>query len=452
LAYESDSRRVKIASTFSVQEIRGLLESIDFNKAIEPKQALEFALRILSQYQTHTAHPRYFGLFDPAPTTMGIIGDALVAVFNPQLSVWIQSPGPIEIERLLVREFGQKFGYDLAVTDGVFTSGGAEANHTALLNSLVHSFPEFVTQGLRALRSQPVMYVSAEGHHSIIKAARLCGLGTNAVREVSVDADLRMDPGILREQIGKDREMGFLPFLIVGTVGTTNAGAIDPLGSLADVAAQEKIWLHIDAAWGGAVALVPEQRHLLRGIERSDSITFDPHKWLSVPRGAGLYLTKHSEILEQTFNVSAAYMPVRPGVDEPFRRSMQWSRRFMGLKLFLSLSVAGWEGYAQAIGHQLAMSKYLCRALEQSGWTVLNDSSLAVVCFFDRTHSEGSSRAYLEAVCNAVVDSGEAWVSFTMLDKSRPAIRACVVNHRSREQDVDALIGVLDNARRRAVA
>src|SRR3954464_3340495 len=353
----------RVAPALDGGAIREALAPFDFEQPVAPVAALDFAVDGLWRWQVHTPHPRYFGLFNPATTPMGIAADALVAAFNPQLAAWSHSPLATEVEQHLVRAFAGRFGFDPARTEGTFTSGGAEANHTALVTALNRAFPEVGRRGLVALRSQPILYVSPESHHSFLKAARLSGLGTEAVREVRMDSSLRMIPEDLAAKIEEDRSAGHNPFLVVATVGSTSAGAIDPVAEIAQVADEAGgLWLHLDAAWGGAAALVPELRPVLDGAARADSLTFDAHKWLSVPMGAGVYLTRHPGILERTFRVAARYMP-REGsvlpVADPYAHSMQWSRRFIGLKLFLSLAVAGWQGYEEAIRRQTAMGDLL---------------------------------------------------------------------------------------------
>jgi glutamate/tyrosine decarboxylase-like PLP-dependent enzyme len=431
-------------------KLRALLSRFDFAVPVDAFEALDFLVEGLWKFQTHTPHPCYYGLFNPAPTTMGIAGDALVAAFNPQLAAWSHSPLAIEIEQHLVRAFGARFGYDPAQTDGTFASGGMEANHTAVLTALAQMFPEFSRRGVRALAAQPVLYVSAEAHHSLHKAARLCGLGTDAVHEISVDDGLRMDPEVLAARIAHDRSQGFAPFLVVATAGTTNAGAIDPLAAIAEVAAREKLWLHVDAAWGGAAALLPELRPLLNRIERADSITFDAHKWLSVPMGAGIYLTRHTDILDRTFRTAVTYMPREAAeldVVDPCMHSIQWSRRAIGLKVFLSLAVAGWEGYATAIRHMVAMGALLREQLEASAWQVVNKTPLPLCCFVDSRHAEGRSTDYLHAVAMKVVASGKAWISTTRLAGSVPVLRACITNYRTSADDIAALMDALEEAR-----
>src|SRR5215210_6686977 len=180
--YTAEVGSTEVAPAVDVETLRARLSPFDFGQPVEPLAALDFAVRSLWQGQVHTPHPRYFGLFNPAPATMGIAADALVAAFNPQLAAWSHSPFAAEVEQHLVRAFAERFGYDPARAEGTFTSGGAEANHTALLLALTRAFPEVTRRGMLALRSQPVLYVTAETHHSVLKAARLSGIGSEAVR------------------------------------------------------------------------------------------------------------------------------------------------------------------------------------------------------------------------------------------------------------------------------
>lgn len=456
-AYHAGVPKAPVAPAADPQRIRSLLAAVDFIRPLDPREAVDFVVQNLWDHQVHTPHPRYFGLFNPAPTPMSIAADTLVAAFNPQLATLSHSPFAVEVERLLVRAFAARFGFGTSTTngegaDGTFASGGAEANHTAMLTALVHVFPEYAQKGARGLAGQPVLYVSTQSHHSFVKAARACGLGDEAVRRVPVDEALRMDPGALRRMIAGDRAAGLAPFLVVGTAGTTNAGTIDPLAALAEVAEGERMWFHADAAWGGAAVFVPELRPLLEGIGLADSITFDAHKWLSVPMAAGIYLTRHRDILGRTFGISTEYMPggaPGTGTPDPYTHSIQWSRRFIGLKVFLSLAVAGWEGYEAVIRHQTAMGDLLRRGLEAAGWRVVNRTKLPVVCFVDGRSRAGESAGYLQAVAGEVVSSGEAWLSVTRLDGNVPVLRACITNYRTDPEDVHALVRALGAARGR---
>jgi glutamate/tyrosine decarboxylase-like PLP-dependent enzyme len=449
--YLTNIETARVFPELDIEKIRGAVAMRDFERPANAVEALNYVADAMWRFQAHSMHPRYFGLSNPAPTTMGIAADMLVAAFNPQLAAWGHSPFAVEVERHLVRAFGQKFGYDLSVVDGVFASGGSEANHTALLTAIAGAFPEFNERGLRALAAQPVIYISSQGHHSFLKAARACGLGAAAVREIPVSDDLRMDAGALAECVARDKAEGFHPLMIVATAGTTNAGVIDPIDELAEVASREGIWFHVDAAWGGAAVLVPELRPTLGGIEKADSITFDAHKWLSAPMGAGLYLTRRPDILRRTFDVAASYMPRDAAgleVVDPFTHSIQWSRRFIGLKVFMSLLVAGWEGYSEAIRHQTQMGDRLRQGLRASGWEIVNRTPLPVVCFVDGALWEGATAEYLGAVCKSIVASGDAWLSIARIgDGDRTVLRACVTNYRTGAADVDALVESLNHAR-----
>jgi aromatic-L-amino-acid/L-tryptophan decarboxylase len=423
-------------------EVRALVELVDFDAPLEPVEALRLAAEGLSRYTVNFRSPRYFGLFDPAPTAMGIVAEALTAAFNPQLAAWLATPFAIEAEGRLIREFGLRFGLAAGAMDGTFTSGGAEANHTALLTALTHAFPGVSEKGIRSVTAAPVFYLSAEGHPSLLKAARASGLGEKAARRIPVDDALRLDVDALRRAIARDRSDGHAPFMVVATAGTTSAGVIDPLATIAEVAAAEDLWLHVDAAWGGGALLVPELRPMFTGLERADSITFDPHKLLSVPMGAGLYLTRHPDILEATFHVSASYIPGGREFLNPFTHSLQWSRRFIGLKVLLSLAVAGWDGYAAVLRHQVAMGDLLRDRLRASNWEVVNESLLPLVCFIDARDADP------DAIVHAVNATGRARIFSETLPPERRVIRAAITNYRTGPEEIEVLIDALELARR----
>jgi len=426
--------------------IRTELASFDFEEPIAPDRAVQFAVDSLWKHQVHTPHPSYFGLFNPNPTTMGIAGDALVAAFNPQLAAWSHSPFAAELELHLIRAFARRFGYDPSSCDGTFCSGGAEANHTALLTALTASNTDFARHGICSFGGPPVIYASSEAHHSFLKAARVCGIGTDAMRTVGIDDQLRINTRSLESEIEKDLAHGRFPLMVIATAGTTGAGVIDPLPEIAAIARARKVWFHVDAAWGGAAALVPELRGTLEGCEQADSITFDAHKWLSVPMGAGIFLTRHPEILLRTFKIGNTYMPKEAlGLDvvDPYSHSLQWSRRFTGLKVFLSLAVAGWKGYEDAIRHQTEMGELLRVRLGECGWRIINETPLPVVCFVDPAREDARD---LERIVEQVIQSGEAWISTARIG-GKAVIRACITNYATEEREVNALVESLNRAR-----
>ncbi len=447
--FTEDLDTLPVAPSSSPDEVRAALSSVDFAAPMAPEEALDLVVSGLRTHQVHTGHPNYFGLFNPAVSTMSVAADTLVAAFNPQLAAWKHAPFAVEAEELVTREIGIRLGYDRDAAAGSFTSGGAEANHTALLMAMTRAFPEFVEHGVRALPGQPTIYASSESHHSFVKAARFSGLGDRAVRHVPVDETYRLDPKALEAQITPDRKNGEYPFLIVATLGTTGAGILDPVGAIASVGARNSMWVHADAAWAGAAALLPEMREHFEGLERSDSITFDAHKWLSVPMAAGMFLTKHRDLMERAFAVDAGYMPVDDNqrVVEPHRVSIQWTHRFIGLKLFLSLLVAGWDGYETMIRNMIQLGRVLDRRLGEQGWNVVNQTPLPVSCFQDGRSSEGTSSDHMRAIVAGVEASGLAWISFMNLGGSYPAARACITNFRNSEGSIERLLEVLEQVR-----
>lgn len=448
--YYREVGQLSAAGGDRLADVRAVLAQFDLERPLPPRDAVKLVVEALRRLQPQPAHPRYFGLFDPAPTAAGVLGDALAAAFNPCLASWDSSPFGVETERMLVAEFGQRFGYPPAAADGIITSGGSEANLTAVMLALTAHFPEHRELGLRGLRRQPVFYLTREAHPSSAKAALVTGLGSAAVREVAADAAGRMDAGDLERLIDADTGAGRAPFMVVATAGTTGGGVIDPISEVAAIAARRGLWLHVDAAWGGAIVLLPEMRGHLAGIDRADSITFDPHKWLSVPRNCGLLLTRHRDLLGRAFSVPAHFRTdsADPGgpaaaAAEPFSRSIPWSRGFAGLKLLLSLAVAGWAGYQEVLRRQLGLAEQLRDRLRGDGWVLVNDTVLPVVCF---TWDAAGSAGLPGQVAAAVNATGQARM-FAVSVGGQHVLRACVTNYATTAADIDLLADLLARAR-----
>jgi glutamate/tyrosine decarboxylase-like PLP-dependent enzyme len=443
-AYYQDVGRLGAAGDPDPGAARAAAERFDFDHPVPPEEALAQVVADMRRFQPHVVHPRHFGLFDPPPTAMGVVAEALAAGFNPCLASRAGSPFGVAAERILVERFGQQFGYPLSSADGLITSGGSEGNLTGVLLALAARFPSYRDRGLRAVAGQPVIYTTRHAHPSMLKAAAVTGLGTQAVHEVPVDRWNRMDAVALDTMIRADQGAGRAPLMVVATAGSTDCGVIDPIGDLADLAAQHKIWMHLDAAWGGALALVPEFRGALSGSAQADSITFDPHKWLSIPKECGLLLTRHPALLDQAFAVTMPFLAGQeePGAD-PHTRSVRWSRGFAGLKLLLSMAVAGWQGYQDALRRQVVLGRKLRDGLRQDGWVVTNDTPLPLVCFTDGAHDNQNR---LTTIADAVNRTGEARI-FTVRVGEQFVLRACVTNYATTDMDIDLLIKLLSEVR-----
>jgi aromatic-L-amino-acid/L-tryptophan decarboxylase len=445
--YYGNTAELRVTPPLDLEEIQKFVKKADFDNPAEIKEAVRIVTMGLSKYTVHTPHPRYYGLFNPRPNFPSVVADLITATFNPQLAAWSHSPYAAEVEYYLISEFGQKIGFPAEEIDGVFATGGAEANITAVLCALNNAFPGFANEGLFTLKGRPVLYCSTEAHHSFVRAAKTAGLGRNSVRMIAVNEKGIINTDILEKTIKSDKSEGYIPFMIAGTAGTTGTGAIDDLNALALVAKRHSLFFHVDAAWGGAAVLNPHTRPWLSGIEKADSVTFDVHKWLSVPMSASMFITRHRELLEKTFRLTADYMPKDAEnleITDAFARSIQWSRRFIGLKLYLSMMVFGWKGYSEIIGHQVEMGNLLRSVLTKNNWVVMNHTPLPLVCFTDEGHK--SDPLFAKRICEKVVRSGEAWVSVYAVNGIN-AIRACITNYNTSPGDVQALVDTVNRAR-----
>jgi glutamate/tyrosine decarboxylase-like PLP-dependent enzyme len=371
-------------------------------------------------------------LFNPSVTLPSVIADVLVAMYNPQLASWRSSPAANEIERHVLSWLAGKFGLP-GKTAASFTTGGAEANLSAVIVALTRAFDGYSEHGLRSLPAAPTIYLSGEAHHSFHKIAHMAGLGRNALRTVATDRDLKMDLADLARQVAHDRKNGFAPLMVVGIAGTTTAGAIDHLGGLASYCRSQGLWFHVDAAWGGAAILSSKLKLYLAGIEAADSITCDAHKWFSVPMGAGMFFCRHRDSVGEAFRARAPYMP-GPASEtvDPYTTSVQWSRRFIGLKLFLALAQRGECGYVDMIEHQTFMGQMLRKSLQETGWEVVNSTPLPLVCF---TRPKLDTARFVSQLQRRQI----AWMSEVQL-RGVPAVRACVTSFRTTAEDIAMVV------------
>jgi glutamate/tyrosine decarboxylase-like PLP-dependent enzyme len=429
-----------VTPTIDLGTFRTALRTFDFERHVPLGDLLTWTVAQMEHGIVHTNHPRYLGLFNPAPTFPAQCADRIAAMFNPQLATATTSPAAVEIEAHVVRAVAQRAGLGQDA-GGHFTSGGSEANYTALICALTRAEPQFASRGSRAFAGQPVFYISGDSHLAWIKIAHQAGIGRAAARLVPTDGTGRMSLDALTSAIEADRVEGCVPFMVVATAGTTNAGMIDPLEGCAEIARRGGMWYHVDAAWGGALVTSARLRGLLAGIEQADSITVDAHKWFAVTMGCGMFLTRHPMVLSTVFNVSASYMPSHAPAIDPYVTSSQWSRRFLGLRLFLSLGVAGWEGYARHVERAVELARLFAKRAEERRWSVVNEPALAVVCI----EPPPGSRPVKDIV-RRVLASGDAWISTAMFE-GRDVIRGCVTHGETAPSDISAVMELLDTAR-----
>ena len=413
-----------------------------------PDRLLEEVFAELVAKGFHVPSANYFGLMNPTPTYMGVMAEALVAALNPQLATVKRSQLASKIEQETVRWIGERVGWPKAF-GGTFTTGGNEANFSGLALALATKFPHVIEDGVAAIGGQPAVYASEEAHHSLDKSAGLLGIGRKALRRVPVDRRIQLDPQALEKTIAADLHSGKKPFCVVATAGTTNSGALDDMVTLAAICERYKLWLHVDGAYGGAAILSDRHRDLLRGIERADSITIDPHKWMAVPLAAGLILTRHPEMLERAFAVAAPYMPKAAeakGVDNS-RLSVQWTRRMNSLKLWLTLRAHGRKAYEEHIDRQMRLAGEFVRWLDASPhFELAAPQVLPIVNFRLRKglNAEPPANAHNEIV-EEVTRDGRHWISETTVC-GRSVLRMMVISYLTEERHLHSLEEALEAA------
>jgi glutamate/tyrosine decarboxylase-like PLP-dependent enzyme len=306
--------------------------------------------------------------------------------------------------------------------------------------ALASAHEGYVQDGVRAFSGQPVFYISRESHLAWIKIAQQTGLGRAGAQMIATDGTGRMDTADLASTIECDRASGRVPVMVVATAGTTSAGMIDPLGTSAALAQRHGLWFHVDAAWAGALIASNHLRGALAGIELADSITIDAHKWFAATMGCGVLLTRHATAPSMAFQVAANYMPSQSASVDPYMTSLQWSRRFLGLRLFLALAAAGWDGYGSHVERAVQLMALLRRTMIAKGWSVVNDSPAAVVCLLPPAGS-----AQVRSIVERVVASGKAWISIAKLEGSE-IIRVCATHGETTVEDIHQLANALYRA------
>src|SRR5689334_3692393 len=403
----------------------------------------------------HVPSANYFGLMNPTPTYMAVLAEALVAALNPQLASLARSQLAARIERETVRWIGERVGWGRPF-DGTFTSGGNEANFSALAMALATHFPQSVEDGLSAIQARPVLYTSDEAHHSLDKSAGLLGLGRKALRRIPVNAAAQMDTAQMEKQITQDKASGLAPFCVIATAGTTNSGAIDDLLKISEICRRHQLWLHVDGAYGAAAIFSDQHRELVRGIELADSITIDPHKWLAMPFAAGVVLTRHPEALQQAFATSTPYMPRKTGaapVLDNFQVSTQWSRRMNSLKLWLTLRVHGRQGYEELIDRQLKLAAFFANWVRNSELFELAAPQVLPIVNI-RVKLAGATEEQLRAAHDAIVHDvtrdGRRWISTTLVN-GRSVIRMMVISYLTGHRHLeDLMIAITEAAKKHA--
>ena len=408
---------------------------------------LEETVALLFEHSLFNGHPRFFGYITSSPAPIGILADLLAAAVNPNVGAWRLSPIASEMEAQAIRWIAEFLGYP---TDGggVFVSGGNVANLVGFLAGRAAGAGWDIRAGGLAAGAPLRVYASAETHTWLHKAADVAGLGTDSIRWIETDDDLRMSVPALRRAIAEDRAEGRRPLLVVGTAGSVSTGAVDPLRAIADVCADERLWFHVDGAYGALAAPVPGAPADLQGMARADSVAVDPHKWLYAPLEAGCLLVRDAATLRNAFSYHPPYYHFGQAATNYVDCGLQNSRGFRALKVWLALRQVGRNGYVKMIGEDIRLSQHLHSAVGQNPELEAVTQALSISTFRfvpadlrERIGEEVTER-YLNTLNQALLEriqsSGEVFVSNAVI-RERYVLRACIVNFHTAEADVDAL-------------
>jgi glutamate/tyrosine decarboxylase-like PLP-dependent enzyme len=391
------------------------------------------------------SHPRFFAFINATADPVGTIADYLASAMNP--NCWGGDHAAIHVEDQVIRWLAEILGLP-ATAEGILTSGGSMANFTALGTARRAVAPGVREEGVAGV-PRLVVYASDQVHNCVDKAVDLLGIGLKQLRKVPTDERFRMRLDLLRAAVDADRKAGLTPAIVVGNAGTVNTGSIDPLEELADFCARESLWCHADGAYGAMATIAPALRPLLKGIERAHSVAADPHKWLYVPYEAGAALVREAGRMADAFRKPAEYLihDAESPVNGPVafnERGYELSRGFKALKVWMGLKSHGRRGYARAIEHDVALARFLADAVRaHPDFELLVEPVLSIVNFRYRPRDTGLPDADLDRlnrkIVNRLVGSGAFFLAPTTL-KGRTSLRVAIVNFRTAEDDLTALV------------
>lgn len=382
-------------------------------------------------------HPRFFA-FIPSPSNfVSVMADALAAGFNPFAGNWLEGAGTSQIELVTIDWLREMCGLP-ETAGGLFVSGGSMANLTALMTAC--------RAKLDGRSENAIVYFSDQTHSSIEKALRILGFAREQIRKLPSDDAFRLQIESLRQAVAQDRADGKQPFCVIANSGTTNTGAVDPLNDLADLCAQENLWLHVDGAYGAAACLSERGKKLLAGIERADSLSLDPHKWLFQPFEIGCVLVRDARLLKKTFHTMAEYLEDTKRAEEEeinyYDYGVQLTRGFRALKLWLSLKTFGAAAFREAINRGFELAEFAEDLLRKSDrWQIITPATMGMVTF--RYVAEGCSENEINEIHRRMVEmmaeDGFAFANSTAL-RGQIVMRLCTINPRTTEQEIRATI------------
>lgn len=432
------------------------------SKAPESSQEADDILatfaREIEPYPFGNGHPRFYGWVNSPPVVLGIFAEALAAAMNPSCAGG--NHAAIYVEREVINWFKQIVRFP-AESMGLLVSGGSIAALTGLaVARQVQCGYDIRTQGLQGTSAQLKFYRTGEGHGCHQKAIELMGIGSENLRSVEHDRSLRMIPSALDSAIREDRQNGNVSIAVIASAGTVNTGAIDPLDEIADVCTKHKVWLHVDGAYGALAILDRQYTKQLSALSRADSVALDPHKWLYVPVEAGVVLVRDARHMRATFSLVPPYLQTdgKPkgvgGLPWFSEYGFRQTRGFRALKVWMALRYHGLSGYRSSIQRDIRLAEKLASSLRATAdFEVFEPQSLSIVCFRYAPPKLRSNVQKIDDLNKAILEKvqlgGQAFLSTTVLD-GRFWLRACIINPRTCEEDLNQLVRDLAKSARAA--
>lgn len=420
-------------------EARRIVGSADVLPAdgVPAAELLDSVADVLFDYSLFNGHPRFWGYVTSSPATMGILADFLASAVNPNVGAWKLSPIATEIEDQTVRWIAEFIGYP-STAGGLLVSGGNMANFVGFLaGRRAQAGADIRAQGV-GTRPRMLAYCSTETHTWIQKAADLFGHGTDSIRWIPTLRSGEMDVDALRRQVSEDLARGEQPFLVVGTAGAVATGVVDPLDEISAFCREAGLWFHVDGAYGGLAATVPEAPKALASLALADSVAVDPHKWLYAPLEAGCTLVRDEKLLVDAFSYHPSYYHFGEGRNY-YDLGVQNSRGFRALKVWLAFRQVGADAYRKMIGDDIRMARHLYEILDERSDFEALSNNLSITTFrYVPTDSGADLDALNQQILSRLEAGGEAFVSNAVVD-GKFALRSCIVNFRTTLADIEAL-------------
>jgi len=403
--------------------------------------------RLIVPALTHWNHPSFFAYFATSTSAPGIFGELLSAAFDNKAMLWRTSPASTELEEVTLDWLRQMMGLDAGMTGIIYDTASVSSMH-AIAAAREGVELRIREEGMSGRKDLPLLrvYVSEQSHSSIEKGVITLGLGQRGLRKIPTDSDFRMDSKALAAAIEEDKQNGILPFCVVATVGTTSTSSIDPVPEIVPICERHMMWLHVDAAYAGSAAVVPELRHILKGCERADSLAVNPHKWLFTPFDLSVLYCRHMDLLRRAFSLVPEYLrtPEQEQVRSGSDYGVQLGRRFRALKLWMIIRYFGREGLAARIREHCRLAKLFASWVDADpDWELMAPLPLALVCFracprmnaADEATRNARLNVLNEAIMHGVNATGKALLSHTKLN-DKLTLRLSIGNIRTTEKHV----------------